>query len=47
MEREFEETLREIENRVPKDLIKEYVTEDGAKVRDWSAGLSAHNYNRS
>jgi len=34
MEREFEENLREIENRVPKDLIKEYVTEDGAKVRE-------------
>jgi len=34
MEREFEENHREIENRVPKDLIKEYVTEDGAKVRE-------------
>ena len=34
MEREFEENLREIENKVPKDLIKEYVTEDGAKVRE-------------
>lgn len=34
MEKEFEENLREIENRVPKDLIKEYVTEDGAKVRE-------------
>ena len=34
MEREFEENLREIENSVPKDLIKEYVTEDGAKVRE-------------
>jgi HSP20 family protein len=34
MEREFEENLRDIENKVPKDLIKEYVTEDGAKVRE-------------
>ncbi|MGE5685826.1 MAG: archaeal heat shock protein Hsp20 [Nitrososphaerota archaeon] len=34
MEREFEENLRDIENKVPKDLVKEYVTEDGAKVRE-------------
>jgi HSP20 family protein len=34
MEREFEENLRDIEDKVPKDLIKEYVTEDGAKVRE-------------
>jgi len=34
MEREFEENLRDIENKVPKDLITEYVTEDGAKVRE-------------
>lgn len=34
MEREFEANLREIENKAPKDLIKEYVTEDGAKVRE-------------
>jgi HSP20 family protein len=34
MEREFEENLRDIENKVPKDLIREYVTEDGAKVRE-------------
>jgi len=34
MEREFEEIFRDFENKVPKDLIKEYVTEDGAKVRE-------------
>ena len=34
MERECEENLRDIENKVPKDLITEYVTEDGAKVRE-------------
>jgi len=34
MEREFEENLRDIENKVPEDLVKEYVTEDGAKVRE-------------
>lgn len=34
MEREFEENMRNIEDTVPKDLIKEYVTEDGAKVRE-------------
>lgn len=34
MEREFEENFRDIEDKVPKDLIKEYVTEDGAKVRE-------------
>lgn len=34
MEKEFEENLRDIENKVPKDLIREYETEDGAKVRE-------------
>ena len=34
MEREFEENLKDIENKIPKDLIKEYITEDGAKVRE-------------
>lgn len=34
MEREFEENLRDIENKVPKDLIKEYETEDGVKVKE-------------
>jgi HSP20 family protein len=34
MEREFEENLRDIENKVPKNLITEYVTEEGAKVRE-------------
>jgi len=34
MEREFEENLKDIEDKVPKDLIREYVTEDGAKVRE-------------
>lgn len=34
MEREFEENLKDIEDKVPKDLVREYVTEDGAKVRE-------------
>ncbi|HKU83975.1 MAG TPA: archaeal heat shock protein Hsp20 [Candidatus Nitrosocosmicus sp.] len=34
MEREFEENLREIENKVPGDLVKEYVIEDGTKVKE-------------
>lgn len=34
MEREFEENLRDIENKVPKDLIREYVTDEGTKVRE-------------
>lgn len=34
MEREFEENLRDIENKVPKELIREYETQDGAKVRE-------------
>jgi HSP20 family protein len=34
IEREFEENLRDIEGKVPKDLVKEYVTEDGATVRE-------------
>ena len=34
MEREFEENLRDIENKVPKDLIREYETDEGAKVRE-------------
>ena len=33
MERELEQNLRDIENKVPKDLIKEYVKDDGTKVR--------------
>jgi HSP20 family protein len=33
MEREFEESFRNIENMVPKDLIKEYETAQG-KVRE-------------
>ena len=34
MEREFEENLKDIEGKVPKDLVREYVTEDGAKVKE-------------
>jgi HSP20 family protein len=33
VEEEFEDIFRYIENKVPKDLIKEYQTEDGGKVR--------------
>jgi HSP20 family protein len=34
MDREFEEYFRDIERKIPKDLIREYQTEDGAKVRE-------------
>ena len=34
MEREIEENLRDIEEKAPKDLIKEYVAEDGARVKE-------------
>jgi HSP20 family protein len=34
MEREFEENLQQIEKNVPQDLVREYVTEDGSKVRE-------------
>jgi len=34
MEREFEDSLRDIENKVPADLIREYVTEDGVNVKE-------------
>ena len=34
MERTFSETFKNIENRVPKDLVKEYETAEGGKVRE-------------
>jgi HSP20 family protein len=34
MERSFEEQFKEIESTAPKDLIKEYQTPDGGKVRE-------------
>jgi HSP20 family protein len=34
MEEEFEGMFRDIERNVPKDLVKEYQTEDGGKVRE-------------
>ena len=34
MERTFSETFKNIENRVPKDLVKEYETPEGGKVRE-------------
>src|SRR5215207_733458 len=34
MERIFSETFKNIENRVPKDLVKEYETPEGGKVRE-------------
>jgi HSP20 family protein len=34
MDREFEEYFRDIDRKIPKDLIREYQTEDGAKVRE-------------
>src|SRR5829696_10119912 len=34
MSRTFSEQFKNIENKVPKDLIKEYQTPDGGKVRE-------------
>jgi HSP20 family protein len=34
MSRTFSEQFKNIENKVPKDLIKEYETPEGAKVRE-------------
>ena len=34
MERTFSESFKNIENRVPKDLVKEYETPEGGKVRE-------------
>ena len=35
MEREFENTFKNIETEAPKDLVREYETSDGAKVREY------------
>jgi HSP20 family protein len=34
MEREFEEGFRDIQTRAPKELIREYETPEGGKVRE-------------
>ena len=34
MQIEFEDSLKDIENKVPKDLIREYVTEDGVHIKE-------------
>jgi HSP20 family protein len=34
MERDFEESFKDIENKAPKDLIREYETPEGSKVRE-------------
>ncbi|MGG6460891.1 MAG: archaeal heat shock protein Hsp20 [Candidatus Eiseniibacteriota bacterium] len=34
MEREFEESFKDIETKAPKDLIREYETPEGGKVRE-------------
>src|SRR5256886_16407343 len=35
MEREFEETFKNIETKAPKDLVREYETSTGGKVREY------------
>jgi HSP20 family protein len=35
MEREFEEQFKDLENRAPKDLVREYETAGGGKVREY------------
>ena len=34
MEREFEESFKDFETKAPKDLIREYETPEGGKVRE-------------
>ena len=35
MERQFEQQFKDIENKAPKDLVKEYETSTGGKVREY------------
>jgi HSP20 family protein len=35
MEREFEEGIKQFESNAPKDLVREYETPEGAKVREY------------
>src|SRR4051794_21019631 len=35
MEREFEDTFKNIEDKAPKDLVREYETPGGSKVREY------------
>jgi HSP20 family protein len=35
MEREFDEQFKDIENRAPKDLVREYETAGGGKIREY------------
>jgi len=35
MEREFNDAIRNIETKAPKDLVKEYETPEGGKVREY------------
>ena len=39
MRRTFSELFKNMENKVPKDLMKEYETSEGGKVRGWSTSL--------
>ena len=39
MRRTFSEQFKNMENKVPKDLMKEYETSEGGKVRGWSTSL--------
>ena len=34
MEKEFEEQFRDIETKVPKEMVREYETPEGSKVRE-------------
>ncbi|MFI5406196.1 MAG: hypothetical protein ACHQ1D_06750 [Nitrososphaerales archaeon] len=34
MEQQFEESFKDLETKAPKDLIREYETPEGAKVRE-------------
>ncbi|HZD82962.1 MAG TPA: hypothetical protein VE076_08810, partial [Nitrososphaeraceae archaeon] len=35
MERQFEQQFKDIESKAPKDLVKEYETSTGGKVREY------------
>ena len=44
MRREMERDFEDVEKRIPKDLVREYTTPDGGKVRE--IGLSGYQLNR-
>jgi len=40
MEKIFSEQLKDFETKVPQDLVKEYETSDGRKLRNWAYSMA-------